>query len=228
MNFIKSGKGKNNMNTKRIDELAQILWNFQKIDDELQKSDVIIAMGSHDLRVAERAAEIYLKGYAPALIMSGGFGRLTDKLWTVPEAEMFARRAEELGVARDHMLIEDASTNTGENIEFSKALLAKKGIHAESIILVHKPYMGKRAYACFKKIWPEAKLLVTSPQIPIDNYPNEHVPYEEMIHILVGDLQRIKEYPAKGFVIPLEIPDPVWSAYEELVAAGYTRHLIKK
>lgn len=216
------------MNTDRIRELATVLWNFQKIDDELQQSDVIIAMGSHDLRVAERAAEIFLQGYAPVVVMSGGFGRLTDSLWTVPEAEMFARKAEEAGVSRNNMLIEDASTNTGENIEFSKALLAKKGIQVNSVILVHKPYMGKRAYACFKKIWPEPQLLVTSPQIPLDRYPNEHVPYDEMIHILVGDLQRIKEYPAKGFVIPLEIPANVWSAYEELVAAGYTRHLIKK
>lgn len=216
------------MNTKRIDELAQILWNFQKIDNNLEKADAIIALGSHDLRVAERAAEIYLKGYAPVLVMSGGFGRLTDKLWTLPEAEMFARRAEELGVPREHMLIEDKSTNTGENIEFSKSLLKQKGISTDKLILVHKPYMGKRAYACFKKIWPEPQLLVTSPQVSYEEYANEYVSKEEMIHILVGDLQRIKEYPARGFVIPLEIPPQIWSAYEELVAAGYTKHLIKE
>lgn len=44
---------------------------------------------------------------------------------------------------------------------------------------------------------------------------------------MVGDLQRIKEYPAKGFQIEQEIPDEVWSAYETLVAAGYDKHLIK-
>ena len=45
---------------------------------------------------------------------------------------------------------------------------------------------------------------------------------------MVGDVQRIKEYPAKGFQIEQEIPDEVWTAYEELVQEGYTEHLIKE
>lgn len=45
---------------------------------------------------------------------------------------------------------------------------------------------------------------------------------------MVGDLQRIKEYPAKGFQIPQEIPDNVWSAYEKLGCVGYTSHLINE
>ena len=47
-----------------------------------------------------------------------------------------------------------------------------------------------------------------------------------MISIMVGDLQRIKIYPEKGFQIHQEIPDDVWAAYEELVQAGYNQRLI--
>jgi hypothetical protein len=43
---------------------------------------------------------------------------------------------------------------------------------------------------------------------------------------MVGDLQRIREYPARGFQIPQDIPDDVWEAYLELVKAGFDRHLI--
>jgi len=39
-------------------------------------------------------------------------------------------------------------------------------------------------------------------------------------------MQRIKEYPKKGFQIEQEIPDDVWVAYEFLVEAGYTNRLI--
>jgi hypothetical protein len=46
-----------------------------------------------------------------------------------------------------------------------------------------------------------------------------------VIDMMVGDLQRIKIYPEKGFQIPQEIPDGVWTAYEKLVAWGFTRHL---
>jgi hypothetical protein len=43
---------------------------------------------------------------------------------------------------------------------------------------------------------------------------------------MVGDLQRIKVYPEKGFQISQDIPDDVWKAYEELVRLGYTKHLV--
>ena len=49
-----------------------------------------------------------------------------------------------------------------------------------------------------------------------------------MIDIMVGDLQRIHLYPARGFQIPQEIPPEVWSAYEGLVKAGYDRRLVEK
>jgi hypothetical protein len=45
---------------------------------------------------------------------------------------------------------------------------------------------------------------------------------------MVGDLQRIREYPARGFQIPQPIPDEVWEAYLELVRAGYDRYLLKE
>ena len=44
---------------------------------------------------------------------------------------------------------------------------------------------------------------------------------------MVGDLQRIKIYPKKGFQIFQEIPDDVWQAYKQLVNLGYDKHLIK-
>ena len=49
---------------------------------------------------------------------------------------------------------------------------------------------------------------------------------DDVISIMVGDLQRIRLYPEKGFQIPQEIPEDVWAAYQALVQAGYNRHLI--
>ena len=66
--------------------------------------------------------------------------------------------------------------------------------------------MERRSYATFKKHWPDKELMVTSPQIPFDEYANEEIPLERVIHIMAGDLQRIKFYPAKGFQIHQEIP----------------------
>jgi hypothetical protein len=43
---------------------------------------------------------------------------------------------------------------------------------------------------------------------------------------MVGDLQRIKIYPARGYQIEQEIPAPVWQAFEDLVRAGYDKYLL--
>ncbi|HYJ46659.1 MAG TPA: hypothetical protein VEV81_08595, partial [Pyrinomonadaceae bacterium] len=115
-------------------------------------------------------------------------------------------------------------------ILFTKKLLAEKRIHPRKFILVQKPYMERRSYATFRKLWPEKECLVTSPRVSfreyLDKYSNQAFSKDDVISIMVGDLQRIRLYPEKGFQIYQEIPDDVWEAYLELVRAGYDRHLI--
>mgnify|MGYP001548378337 FL=1 len=208
--------------------LAKTLWNFHHVNHEIEKSDCILALGSHDLRVAVRAAELYVKGFAPLVIMSGGLGNFTKDMWTEKEADKFAKVAIQKGVPADAILIENKSTNTGENILFTQKLLKEKGLDPQRFIVVQKPYMERRSYATFKKHWPDKKLLVTSPQISFEEYPTEEIPMEKVINIMVGDLQRIKLYPEKGFQIYQEIPDETWDAYEKLVALGFDKHLMKE
>ena len=44
--------------------------------------------------------------------------------------------------------------------------------------------------------------------------------------VVVGDLQRIRLYPERGFQIEQRIPEVVWAAFERLVALGYTKNLV--
>jgi len=209
-----------------IDELAQIIWDYHHLHHKLEKADLILALGSNDLRVAEHAANLYLQGWAPRLMFSGNVGALTRGQFAKSEAETFAEIAVEKGVPREAILIEPESTNTGENVAFSRRVLARHGLDPEKIILVQKPYMERRAYATFVNFWPGKRVIVSSPPIPFADYPTAHLPKDLVISIMVGDLQRIRDYPAKGFQIAQEIPEEVWQAYEKLVALGYTRHLI--
>lgn len=215
------------MVTKEIIELSRKLWDYHHMQHSLQKADCILALGSHDLRVADRAADLYLQGMAPLLICSGGLGNLTKEYWTEPEADQFARIARGKGVPAEHILVENRSTNTGENIRFTQELLAAKGLDPQSFIVVQKPYMERRSYATFKKHWPEKDLMVTSPLLGFEEYPNDEIPLERVIHIMVGDLQRIKFYPERGFQVYQEIPGDVWESYNALVAAGFDQHLMK-
>jgi len=207
--------------------LAKKLWDYHHMHHTLEKSDCILVLGSHDLRVAERGADIYLQGLAPIIIFSGGLGNLTKDMWTETEADLFATIALDKGVPREAIFIENKSTNTGENILFTQRLLQDKKLDLKSFIVVQKPYMERRSYATFKKHWPEKELLVTSPLLSFEEYPSNEIPLERVINIMVGDLQRIKIYPEKGFQIPQKIPADVWRAWERLVEMGFDGHLVK-
>jgi uncharacterized SAM-binding protein YcdF (DUF218 family) len=214
----------------RIRELAGIIWDYHQLHHELTPADAILVLCSHDKAVARRGAQLLMEGWAPLLIFSGGLGSITKHLWQEPEADQFARIAVGMGVPADRRLIENRSTNTGENILFTRQLLAERSIDPRTFIVVQKPYMERRSYATFRKLWPEKDLIVTSPKVSLDEYlaaySNEALSADDVVSIMVGDLQRVRLYPARGFQIHQDIPDDVWSAFEELVAAGYDRHLV--
>ena len=213
-----------------IRALAERIWEYHQMKHELAPAGAILVLCSHDERVAERGAELWLERWAPLLIFSGGRGAITGRLWEEPEAERFARIAVGMNVPRERILIEPNSTNTGENVRFTRQLLAEHGIDPESFIVVQKPYMERRSYATFRKSWPEKPVVVTSPRVSFANYLAQYthssLSIDDVVGIMVGDLQRIKLYPALGYQIPQEIPEEVWSAYEQLVDAGFDKYLI--
>jgi uncharacterized SAM-binding protein YcdF (DUF218 family) len=216
----------------RIRSLVERIWNYHHLNHQLSPADAILVLCSHDTVVAERGAQLFLDGWAPLLIFSGGLGVITKHLWSEPEADQFARIAIGMGVPDEKILRENRSTNTGENIRFTKQLLAERHLDLQKFIVVQKPYMERRSYATFKNFWPEKDVVVTSPQGTLDQYlsrgSHETLSIDDVISIMVGDLQRIKLYPQKGFQILQEIPDDVWEAFEELVSAGYDTRLWKE
>lgn len=215
------------------DTAIKIIWDYMHMNHQLEKADVIFVLGSRDIRVAEYAAQLYFDGWAPLILFSGSGdihnhkpGR--ERFVGSTEAEVFADIAKEKGVPEEAILIENKSQNTGDNYKFAIDLLKEKGIEPKTVIAVQKPYMERRTYATGKIHWPDIELIVTSPAIPVSEYPNESNDINEhWLHAMVGDLQRIKEYPAKGFQIEQDIPNEVWDAYEYLIEQGYTGRLIK-
>jgi uncharacterized SAM-binding protein YcdF (DUF218 family) len=209
------------------DELARTIWDYMLMRHELAPADVILVLGSNDVRVAEHGADVYLRKLAPLIVFSGNVGRLTAGRLTRTEAETFADAARARGVPDAAILLEPASTNTGENITNSRALLAARGLDPARVIVVQKPYMERRAFATFVRRWPGPDVRVTSPPIPFERYSTPALPKDLVINIMVGDLQRIRVYAERGFQVPQEIPDDVWAAYEALVVRGYTEHLVR-
>lgn len=210
-------------------ECIQLLWNYHLMGHKLAKADCILVLGSHDLRVAEHAADLYLQGHADRLIFSGGLGRLTEGMWQRPEADVFAEVAIQKGVPEDRIWKENRSTNTGENLRLTQKLMEEKGVDFRKFIVVQKPYMERRAYATFKKHFPDKDCLISSPPLDYQDYciPGDpEISHERVIHLIVGDLQRLWIYAEKGFQIPQQVPAEVMEAYETLIRLGYTDHLV--
>jgi uncharacterized SAM-binding protein YcdF (DUF218 family) len=187
-----------------LDKNAKIIWDFLQMKMPLQKVDAIFVLCSHDTRVAERALDLYNEGYAPWVIVSGGAGKLTKNVFSKPEAEVFKDILVKGGIPEANIIVEPKSTNTGENVRFTFNLLNSMDMMFSSFILVQKPYMERRTYATFKKQWPnlETHIFVTSPNLSYEEYVNNGAFDKELvINVMVGDLQRIKEYPKKGFQI---------------------------
>lgn len=209
-----------------IVEAARKIWAYHLLQDKLVKSDLILVLGSDDPRVAERGIELWQKGMAPLILFSGGVGKLTEGMYGMPEADYFAEMARKAGIPEEAILIEDESGNTGENITLSTALLEREKISWSSVILIQKPFMERRTLAVFRNYFPTMPCCVTSPRISFEQYPSDSFPFDHMLNVMIGDLQRIKEYPALGFQIPQKIPEEVWNSALYLISHGYDKHLI--
>jgi hypothetical protein len=46
------------------------------------------------------------------------------------------------------------------------------------------------------------------------------------MHEMVGDVDRIQQYPGRGFQVPHELPGPILESWKALIAAGFGRHLL--
>lgn len=209
----------------------KVLWDYLGMHQQPQKADCIVGFGNFNDNIARRAAELYFQGYAPRILFTGGLGRNTLGLLPEPEAERFARVAMACGVPENAILKEDKSTNTAENILFTKKMLEDLRLPHGHILGVHQPFMERRIVAALGVYWPEVKMTVTSPQVTIPDYleasVRQGVTEEAAIAVIVGDFQRMDLYAQKGYQLPQEIPEEAWAAFHCLVDMGYGTQLAK-
>ncbi|MFD9454404.1 YdcF family protein [Streptomyces sp. NPDC059985] len=205
---------------------AQLLWDFQQMRHEPRPCSVAIGLGSHDLGVADVTADLYERGMAPLIVFTGASSRTTRERMPRGEAQHYRERAQELGVPADVVLVEPNARNTGENIRFSRDLLADRGVDVSSVLLVSKPYEERRAYATARKLWPEVEIVSASSPMTLAEYAASIKDPRLVLDMLVGAQQRLIVYPHKDFMISLEVPALVTTAYERLVASGFTSRLV--
>lgn len=205
---------------------ALLLWGYHRLGHALRPCDAAVGLGSHDLGVAVYAAELYHRGLYPVVVFTGGSTPTTRERFPRGEAVHYREHALALGVPDAAILVDPNATNTGANIVNSRALLAGAGYHPDSLLLISKPYAERRAYAAARKLWPEVDVVCTSMPIEFGEYVESIGDERLVIDMMVGDLQRVIEYPARGFAVPQDVPAEVVAAYERLCAVGFVSRAV--
>ena len=186
---------------QNILDAARTLWSFHRVDDEPAPADIIIGLGSYDLRVAGRCADLYRTGYASRILFTGGSGNWTRDVFERPEADIFADVAVDAGVPPSAILIERQASNIGENLHFRPRNAARPVIR----------------HPCDETTDPEAHACGNTAALARHSYSRHRAtdrflrsadgrsPITMVIEEMVGDLARLIDYPARGYCAQVPI-----------------------
>lgn len=206
---------------------VETLFDFNQMHHEPRPCSVGIGLGSHDPNVPTYAAELFHQGMFPLLVFTGANAPTTVKRFPRGEAVHFREIAIEHGVPADAILIETQARNTGDNVKLTRQLLADHGVIVDSICLICRPYQQRRAYATCLELWPQVDVICASRPLPLNDYVATIGDSKFVIDMIVGDTQRVIEYPSAGYAKEQEVPQAVRGAYQNLVKSGFTSRLIK-
>lgn len=205
---------------------AKILWNYHTMgyhgDLELNW-DALVGLGSYDESVAQHTASLYLSGKANRVVFSGKYGNWTRNLYKKSEAAHFADIAVKMGVPAEKILLEEASTNIGANIDATESLLYPD--YATTCMYITKPQTQRRVWLTLKKKSRLHNYSVSAPRRNI-NDAIKIFGYDLIVSEMVGDIDRILKYPDNGFMAYEEVSSDVLDAFQALKSAGFTKHLL--
>lgn len=207
---------------------AQTLWDYHQLGHTPRRTDIAIGLGSHDIGVAEHAADLYHQGMFPLIVFTGANAPTTIDAFPRGEAVHFAERTRELGVPPEAIFLEEKATNTGENVTFTRTLLEQLHIAVESATVISRPYQQRRAFATARQIWPELDIVCSAKPESLHSHIESIGDQAKVINMLVGDTQRIWVYADAGFAAPQAIDDRTLHSYRNLVAAGFNTRILKQ
>jgi uncharacterized SAM-binding protein YcdF (DUF218 family) len=207
--------------------LVEMIWAYNQLQQQPRAADLLLVMGTNDLRVADHAAFLAKKFAYRYIVCSGGKTHrqsFMNETFGGVEANVLAARLIERGIDPQLILHEDQATNTGENVIYTRDLLIQRGTIIKTGQLVHVPSMERRALATAQRQWPEVEWSVSSWGGSYEDYV-AGADEQRFINIMVGDTCRILTYVDQGFQTEQPMPDDVRQALGKLIESGFNRHL---
>jgi hypothetical protein len=206
---------------------AQILWDYLQLNQPLVKADFLFVMCSYNLNIADHAHILFQQGMGEKIVLSGGPVQTEDILindWDDPEAIVFKNRLVEIGMKAENIIVEDRAEDTTQNAQLTKELLAEELPEVSTGLIVHKPYMERRAFMTTCQEWPEIEWRVTSPIITYEKYIAQ---FDEArtINRLVREAHALKDVEDTKFQVIPEKYEVVENALNALIDKGYNEYV---
>lgn len=154
------------------EEFLENAEKFIFVEDKPQKADIIFVPGNGYPQMAENAAALYKRGYAPYILPSGRYSIVTGKFSGVlvkqdvyhgdygTEFEFLRDVLLKNGVPDSAILKEDQATYTYENAKFSRKVTDQAGIQVKTAILCCKTYHARRSLMYYQTVYPKTQFLV--------------------------------------------------------------------
>ena len=187
-------------------------------------ADAVIGFGTFDVTLASFCGDLYAEGRARRIVFTGGLGAGTADLG-MPEADAWQQQlaATHPQIPAEHVLIENRSTNTAENIAFTQEVLIRAdarnslGEGTKRVLIVASPSRLRRVKLTLQAMHP--RLEVTR-CLPAWNFDRERSLHEakgiDYLNHLLGELDRIVTYAECGWIAREPLPPHLLSAQSEL------------
>lgn len=213
----------------------------------------VVMAGNAVMPTIEAACHL-VSEHGGSLLISGGIGHSTNFLYEAiaehpryqsiscdgeAEATLLAEIAHRFWqIPRERIVVEDQSTNCGENAGFTRRVMEERGIRPDTVTVVQDPTMQRRTMATFTRVWqsvdnaprwlsypgyvPE---LVNTPDGVSYRQPAVGLwPVSRYLSLLLGEVPRLRDdaqgYGPRGkdFIAHVDIPAEVEAAWQHLSA----------
>lgn len=154
------------------EEFIKETSKFIFAENKPEKADIIFVPGNGYSQMAERAAQLYAKKYAPFVLPSGKYSISAGRFGGVltgqkryngeyqTEWEFLKDVLMKNGVPADAVLKEDQATFTWENAKFSRKVTDQAGINIRKAIICCKNYHARRALMYYQRAYPDTEFRV--------------------------------------------------------------------
>lgn len=204
----------------RLIAAARTIFRYLYLRDTLPpRADIIIGFGHFDPRIPRRCCELFGLLRAERIVYTGGRGAGSADLG-VAEAQYFLERsrAEWPGIAPGTFVLESESTNTGENVRNTLALLegirpTGRPLESLTVALVANAYRQRRVYLTWRRQAP-AIACVNAPTETSFERERELFAHkgQDLLEHLPGEVERLGLYAQRGYIEKVPVPAQVLEA----------------